>query len=1197
MSEDYNKYDEINEYIKHDENDEIIIPQTELTREMVKGVIYPEEYQIKPQYITSIKQQASSECWIFASLAMYEAYLLGHGMTTSADEYSELSVAHVAYSSFDVRDNTGKVNNSDGKIPNPVDTSGKTSYSMGGGRVDFQRYAAGLKGCVSAAEDPYYLPLASAKKYSYRDNDITVCKTRRFRIKEYIFMEDPVVQGDETFIDSIKYALMNYGVVYLGIKFVEDKIKVLTNDSKYHNTRSLYVKEDPKKNIGHGVAVVGWDDNFPVDKFTDTPGRPGAFKVKNSHGSGGDKGDGYLWVSYESFGLRAAAYIASAVDETDQVNLGVYRNNKFGMMSSYPFEPSKTKIYCKDQFTVKEDDEKLIAVGVCNFTPCTVSVSVIIGAIETLIVENYYLRFPGFHVIDKLLKQVSLPSKGQTFELKVFYENKTGRTAVFIPLERNYTNNNKYENLNLSNVKAVISDDGKTYTPLQGKNANYGSPAFYVYTTSDRAEHILTAVKGLSIPNPSGGRIDNLPESISGSGESFDVEWRVEPYRYDEYCGYTYTQPIKPYQSANVKGLINTTTSAVQTCVTAVIAKGSPYQMEKHFKVTIPAFDTGYVFSCTLDDKTKMYTLSGSFPVDGAKIYAKCNDADVQEATVKSGKWEIEDFKPYKAEKGWKDEYENSTVVLYVNDDKGMKLCEGTQGIKLEKPYQEESKAGKIVLIVTISVVGVGVVGGVVAAIVYCCKKCKEKQVTGEVVLKGITHVDMGEYHLLQEGVELGSTSLMGGGAEITISDTMADEGFAEMTDVTLRFRGRAASEKAGTTKNKGCFFQRMPDGAKIQNCKFFVTNPDSSYAAGIFYEGKNVMIENTEVHLDVTGGGDFKGIAHTLSGTIKNLTVDGKMTGQNFAGLSEEFSGTVTGMTVDMDVQTTGEVYGVCATGTNVGISNTYVHGIYKAGTKAAGVIGTMNGGSVSDVRISANIACSSDSGLACGVAADMSGDAAVAHAVVTGKLDAGGNGTAYGISSGIKDKPAAITRCVAIHSFIRGKTIGYIAGAPTDACIAYSGTKTDTAAIRTGEQLVTPDVLLLKSTYISHGFDFENTWMFVDKKKHIVLKCNQDVQYDYPFPNPYPTEAGVYIFNTNTPLALYGAASILAEKITWKNFSPEDGIATSGDTTYLLKDDSFYLEFKLMISEKGRYTVDVVSVIDGEGFGNTIHIQAKEG
>ena len=87
--------------------------------------------------------------------------------------------------------------------------------------------------------------------------------------------------------DLLKEAILKYGAV--GIAYYG------TNVLPYVNGSSQYVPD----NIGpnHGVALIGWDDNYPKENFYITPPSDGAWIIKNSWGETvGD--NGYYYISY-----------------------------------------------------------------------------------------------------------------------------------------------------------------------------------------------------------------------------------------------------------------------------------------------------------------------------------------------------------------------------------------------------------------------------------------------------------------------------------------------------------------------------------------------------------------------------------------------------------------------------------------------------------------------------------------------------------------------------------------------------------------------------------------------------------------------------------------------------------------------------------------------------------------------------------
>ncbi|MHB8053727.1 MAG: lectin like domain-containing protein [Candidatus Aminicenantales bacterium] len=87
--------------------------------------------------------------------------------------------------------------------------------------------------------------------------------------------------------DRIKRAVIDLGAVYAEMDFNRDLLNVTYNS---------YCGVSAGNRI-QGVAIVGWDDDFNLTKFTPQPAGKGAFLCKNS--LGGNFGDaGYFWVSY-----------------------------------------------------------------------------------------------------------------------------------------------------------------------------------------------------------------------------------------------------------------------------------------------------------------------------------------------------------------------------------------------------------------------------------------------------------------------------------------------------------------------------------------------------------------------------------------------------------------------------------------------------------------------------------------------------------------------------------------------------------------------------------------------------------------------------------------------------------------------------------------------------------------------------------
>ena len=91
---------------------------------------------------------------------------------------------------------------------------------------------------------------------------------------------------------------------------------------------------------GHGISVVGWDDNYPTENFTDcgqTPSENGAWLVKNSWGDYNPL-HGYFWISYEDLfifsNVFSLSFAITNIQHTDKYNK-LYQNETDGVTCDF----------------------------------------------------------------------------------------------------------------------------------------------------------------------------------------------------------------------------------------------------------------------------------------------------------------------------------------------------------------------------------------------------------------------------------------------------------------------------------------------------------------------------------------------------------------------------------------------------------------------------------------------------------------------------------------------------------------------------------------------------------------------------------------------------------------------------------------------------------------------------------------------
>lgn len=117
--------------------------------------------------------------------------------------------------------------------------------------------------------------------------------------------------------------------------------------------------------INHGVTLVGWDDNYPRDRFYLPAESDGAWLVKNSWGtsSGLYQGDGYMWVSYESSILPMVLFYDSCEPVSESRHLYSYDHGvSIGSDMAFDRTASMANVFTCD------GDQVLDAVSITTFS-------------------------------------------------------------------------------------------------------------------------------------------------------------------------------------------------------------------------------------------------------------------------------------------------------------------------------------------------------------------------------------------------------------------------------------------------------------------------------------------------------------------------------------------------------------------------------------------------------------------------------------------------------------------------------------------------------------------------------------------------------------------------------------------------------------------------------------------------------------
>ncbi|MBR4401690.1 MAG: SYNERG-CTERM sorting domain-containing protein [Synergistes sp.] len=257
------------------------------------GNTLPARYDLRPSMPAARNQVPFSNCWVHSAMAATESSLIKAGLAQPSD--IELSTWYITYYAYNDDDFVS--------FTNPTT---RPYYYVGGS--DWRAVALLARGTGSLPETDAPAPRSVSDVYT------PALTPRKYKLENALYLGNDgasTVPLSAARRDMIKSAIMDYGAASAGIYQYRNNEEsredinrnVFSEDGFSYYTGRTYGTDEPDGALlrpNHSVALVGWDDAYPKEKFAEDnrPKENGAWIVRNSWGSAwGD--NGYYYVSYE----------------------------------------------------------------------------------------------------------------------------------------------------------------------------------------------------------------------------------------------------------------------------------------------------------------------------------------------------------------------------------------------------------------------------------------------------------------------------------------------------------------------------------------------------------------------------------------------------------------------------------------------------------------------------------------------------------------------------------------------------------------------------------------------------------------------------------------------------------------------------------------------------------------------------------
>ena len=417
------------------------------------------KYDLREDISVVVKNQnATGECWAFASNSMLETYLQLHNETWN---FSERHLDYATSENYINGINKNALNRNVGY--GGYNTISGSYYTRGLGpileenmpfennenSINIEELPENI--AVKKVDDIIYFPSLYKKvgengNIEYTDGNYST----------YTLLQ----------VNEMRKEIKNHIVEYGGIV---TSIHAPSGDGFYnYNSFSAYVPVEFANSNGivsnHAVTIIGWDDNYSKDNFSIKPKSNGAYIALNSWGDyWGNMG--IYYISYEDYYVEGNLMGTRGVSDIKYDKL--YQYDEYEMLSS-----TYTK-YGANVYTAT-DDEVLteIMVGALSNQKCNVYFSIDtqdLNINNSMLIASNVLLHPGYNTIEA--NNISI-SAGTKFAIIVEISDGTYGGQIATEWDRWNQYGNATTPIQCNPGESFKSRDGITWSDICDRNTD-----------------------------------------------------------------------------------------------------------------------------------------------------------------------------------------------------------------------------------------------------------------------------------------------------------------------------------------------------------------------------------------------------------------------------------------------------------------------------------------------------------------------------------------------------------------------------------------------------------------------------------------------------------------------------------------------------------------------------------------------------